>query len=169
MRDCCRTIAQAWDDLTEGTLANAWKKIVTDEVIPPKQTAVTEVTSLLNEIQSGGAPYTDNDAEEWLQVDEGCPTWQILSDEQIIAKANGEEFLELPGDEENHDDENEQDDSCEEVPNPREVLAAMDTINRWYEHRWERQTADFQSLRKMRDIAVNQALSEAKASHLSSD
>lgn len=89
VKDSIYMLADAWETLTKSNLQRAWRKLWPDEESRIEENAnenedcvVNEVTEICSTIP-GFEQCDENDASEWLAVDDNDPGYQILSDQEI--------------------------------------------------------------------------------------
>lgn len=161
MLDCCELIAQAWDDLSDATLCNAWKKIFFANNIRAEVSVVKdrELTHLINRIP-GYENFTDEETTAWLQVDslKNMPVWHIMDDDEILNFDEPAQTLirsRLHGSQEHDDDDHK---STKDAPATREVLKSMSTVLRWYRTRRVVDAEHLATLTKIRQLIEDSIL-----------
>lgn len=86
--ECCRTLSAAWDSVSETAVSNSWKKlgstfIPTAPTVETRPTTVGELVDLAN-LVSPNSNFTEQEISYWLEDDQSCPTFRILSDDEIV-------------------------------------------------------------------------------------
>ncbi|KAJ8935236.1 hypothetical protein NQ318_011456, partial [Aromia moschata] len=81
---------QAWSDVSAETLRNAWRKLIDQDMshMNSCQDPTLEACNLLNKLPKS-KEISLEDTDEWLQADSTEDTWRRLSEEEIIAAAQG--------------------------------------------------------------------------------
>ncbi|KAJ8943628.1 hypothetical protein NQ318_016606 [Aromia moschata] len=90
IKDCLFLVYQALNDVSAETLRNAWGKLI-DRDMPRKNSC--QDSTWKRAIYSINCPKSKEislgDTNEWLQADSTEDTWRRLTDEEIIAAAQG--------------------------------------------------------------------------------
>ncbi|KAJ8940210.1 hypothetical protein NQ318_010710 [Aromia moschata] len=100
-------VYRAWSDVSAETLRNAWGKLIDRDMSRENscQDSTLEACNLLNKLPKS-KEITLEDTSEWLQADSTEDTWRRLTDEEIIAAAQGYP-IQYDSDTELHENEND--------------------------------------------------------------
>ena len=168
--DCFHVINEAWNCLSQGTLSNAWKNIISRissvSMTPENTISDTQIVEFLNEIPDSQI-YAASDVRKWYEEDENLQIEALMSNDEILNVYAG---LHLPI--EDHDKEKEGDfeDSVDSIDHyqefavsPPEILDAATRILHWSRHNPEFSTEERQLFVNTRDVALQSILDANKA------
>lgn len=153
LKHCCYMAADAWDNLTEENLRNAWKKLWVDSEEPEAeietdQNNLNDFVDLFNEIP-GFDDCDNDDAIDWLTTDANDPGYHVLDDDEIISSLQNQS-----GDEESDDSSCDESISESKGPSHAEAFAAFETGLEWFERQTECCPAQLLFLKRLRDLAA---------------
>ncbi|KAG7154980.1 Jerky protein-like 14 [Homarus americanus] len=105
MKSCVFNLVRAWKNIKQSTLQNCWKKLLKDEEVEFDFDGF-ENDDLCAHLRLAGEHHVcSNDISEWLEVDDGDPGYQILSEAEIAASVQNQGDDEELEDEDNDDDD----------------------------------------------------------------
>ena len=84
IKNAIHNFADAWKSLKMSTLANAWKKLLFDADVPVVDFTGFETSDFINNFRRAGNEVSEENLEEWLNVDEGVDASQVLTDAEIV-------------------------------------------------------------------------------------
>ena len=84
IKNAIHNFADAWKSLKMSTLANAWKKLLFDADVPVVDFTGFETSDFINNFRRAGDEVSEENLEEWLNVDEGVDASQVLTDAEIV-------------------------------------------------------------------------------------
>lgn len=161
IKDSIYMLADAWDTLTKSNLQRAWNKLW-----PEEQSAGEEITNVnedcgVNEVAEicstipGFEQCDENDASEWLAVDNNDPGYQILSDQEIVSMVSKE-------DAETVEPDGKIEDEIEDAgPTHSEAFLAADTLMSWLEKQTESTPTQLILLKRIKDLAAKKRTTTA--------
>lgn len=162
IKDSIYMLSDAWDTLTKTNLQRAWNKLWPEEqsageedVNDNEDGGVKEVTEICSTIP-GFEQCDENDAREWLAVDNNDPGYQMLTDEEIAAMVyeDDAEPIELVDD--------EVEDEIEEAgPTHAEAFTAAETLMSWLEKQKESTPSQLILLTRIKDLAAKKRTTTA--------
>ena len=94
LKDCCHTIADAWDKITSSNLSNAWKaffplvstniddRAAADNMANQQNEIVADTCSIFGQMQELG--LWEDEILSWISEDRNLPGWESWSDEIMI-------------------------------------------------------------------------------------
>ncbi|XP_008183146.1 jerky protein homolog-like [Acyrthosiphon pisum] len=135
LKHCCYMAADAWDNLTEENLRNAWKKLWVASMELEAEEEITDLNNLddfvdlFNKIP-GFNDCNYDDAVDWLATDVNDLGYQILDSDEIISSLQNEES-----------DDSSSDESMSTPKGP--TSAAFETGLEWFEKQAECCPAQF--------------------------
>uniref|UniRef100_A0ABM0LX64 Jerky protein homolog-like n=1 Tax=Saccoglossus kowalevskii TaxID=10224 RepID=A0ABM0LX64_SACKO len=134
LKDACYMIGEAWAEISEVSLKNAWHKLKIN-LKDSDAVAFTEVADEIDlpDIASQLGPEDRNAAIEWMETEEDDPGFQVISDAEIIhsvqqSTTHVEENQQEDG--YNSDKENE---PCVRVPTDSEAADMLSKCVLWLE------------------------------------
>lgn len=164
--DCCRTIAKSWNELSENTLRNGWKKIFPDQSVYPEHHG-EEILSLANSMP-GGSNFSQSHIDQWMLEDNDLPTCYALSDNEILQRSSdvleGISPIATGGEEQEEEDEDEDDDENntsndntgeKPVPSLEVAISSLDSIRDWCESTWDTTPEQLEVLDCIRNMVIN--------------
>ena len=98
--------SEAWKQVKNSTLPNAWKRLLYDVDVPVVDFASFEVQDFRRMFNAGGEDVANDDVQNWLEMDEGDPGHELLSEEEII------EAILKPSEQEEEEDSDDEDNTC---------------------------------------------------------
>ena len=84
LKQAMYNFCEAWKQLTVSTLANAWKRLLFDVEAQVVDFDGFEVQDFARMLSSGGEETSQEDVGTWLEMDEGDPGHQLLSEKEIV-------------------------------------------------------------------------------------
>lgn len=77
------------------TLANSWKKVFPDIDsgeddflgFSPEEITVTQLANMAKQVPGGESIDEDENIDKWFQCDKDLPSFDIMSDEEIVRRA----------------------------------------------------------------------------------
>jgi len=149
LKHCCYMAADAWDNLTEENLRNAWKKlwVTSMEFEAEGETDLNNLddfVDLFNEIP-GFNDCNCDDAVDWLATDVNDLGYQILDSDEIISSLQNEESDDRSSDESM---------GTPKGPTSAEAFAAFETGLEWFEKQAECCPTQLLLLKRLRDLAA---------------
>ena len=75
---------KSWKQVKSSTLANAWKRLLYDVDVPVVDFTGFEVQDFARMFSAGGEEVGNDDVQTWLEIDEGDPGHELLSEEEIV-------------------------------------------------------------------------------------
>lgn len=152
LKDCIYLSAEAWSNVKEVTLKNAWNKLWPNDEIESSEQISEDIN--LNEIVNN-IPQLANCTEEvnnWINSDNLDPGYQNLDDDQIISKVIIEKV-------ETNSSEEESDNETQKCPTHAEAFTALETALLWFECQPESTGMSLLNLKKIRDLAARKRMS----------
>ncbi|XP_050065139.1 jerky protein homolog-like [Aphis gossypii] len=164
LKHCCYMAADAWDNLTEENLRNAWKKlwVVSVEFEAEEETDLNNLddfVDLFNEIP-GFNDCNYDDAVDWLATDVNDQGYQILDSDEIISSLRNEE---------SDDSSSDESMGTPKGPTSAEAFAAFETGLEWFEKQAECCPTQLLLLKRLRDLAAEKRVAAHRAVPISSD
>lgn len=152
------TLARVWQATTSTTLRNAWRKLLAEPIEETDHAAakdIEEIHQLFAPLQL--AQFNEDDAHEWLNVDQYVQGHEHLDDAGIV-----DAVLENNQEEESGDD----DDDCEneegKLVDHGAAFKALDDVICWYSQQPERNASSLLVLYHMKDLAAKKRISTLK-------
>ena len=99
--------SDAWKQVKSSTLANAWKRLLYDVDVSVVDFAGFEVQDFRRMFNAGGEDVANDNVQNWLEMDEGDPGQELLSEEEII-----EAVLKPSQQEEEEEDSDDEENTC---------------------------------------------------------
>ena len=118
--------AAAWSSMKQSTFANAWKHLL-DGTAADQDFGGFETGDFNTHIARAGLPTDEDDVDNWLNVDEGDPGHQLLTQEEIIEEVVGGEMLQ-------EDDDDDEGQARALIPSLSVVRNSIDNIITYVEN-----------------------------------
>ena len=84
IKNAIHNFADAWKSLKMSTLANVWKKLLFNADVPVVDFTGFETSDFINNFKRAGDEVSEENLEEWLNVDEGVGSSQVLTYAEIV-------------------------------------------------------------------------------------
>ena len=118
--------AAAWKSMKQASFANAWKNLL-EGTETDHDFSGFEVNDFNSQIRRAGLPTDEGDVDAWLNIDEGDPGHQILSEQEIIEEVRGQ-------DEAASDDDDDELPDSSSVPSVSRIRECCDDIITYLEN-----------------------------------
>ncbi|XP_011871984.1 PREDICTED: jerky protein homolog-like [Vollenhovia emeryi] len=158
--DCVRTVAMAWDSVSEQTLRNAWKKALQGESLPTDNDEdIGALQHLTSQLSSERVTLTETN--EWLQVDNHDPGWRILTLEEITDSVlHNIEPVNVVLNEHGEDAEEDAEDTSNEETSMsnNDAYNALNGLYKWLASKPGADRALLAALDKVQSVAIDEML-----------
>lgn len=158
--------AAAWDDVSNKTLQNSWKKLwpdipinedLSEEDDNDGRGGNREIREMLVEIE-GCESMEDQEIADWLNVDQCDPGYQLLSEDEIV-----EEFSQpTPNENLSSDDEAEEDATI----NHTQAASMFDQLLTYLERQDDTSPAELLLTKRLRDRSAKKRTSAVKQKNI---
>lgn len=156
IKDAIFAVARAWNGVKDINLKRAFWKIMTleddlqddgatgdDELSSDALAAAAHSIEELKDIQV-------NDIEEWIQIDDGDPGFQVLTNEELVAEVQGQPSTSFIAEVRSSDEDSTYDDTSVAVNvSHQQALSAVDVLLDYFEQHENTDFTDILHLRRM--------------------
>ncbi|XP_049861867.1 jerky protein homolog-like [Schistocerca gregaria] len=156
IKDAIFNAASAWSDLSVSNFVNGWNKLWPqprgEESEEPECVTVDKMVNLCNNLQIS-TNLTSEEVSEWLECVKVDGGFQILSDDEIVARVSATKEEE----EEGADEDKCSNDEEKRTISLSEAEKMMSKCIEWFESQEEANATQAVLLRKIRNIAAVKA------------